>query len=98
MGFPHHVLDESALFREKVVAPFVRDYLGGETPYPCALCNTHLKFGSLFAHARKAGADYLATGHYARLADGADLTARRTTARTRPTRCGASRARRCRGC
>jgi tRNA-specific 2-thiouridylase len=71
MGFPHHVLDESALFREKVVAPFVRDYLGGETPYPCALCNTHLKFGSLFAHARKAGADYLATGHYARLADGA---------------------------
>ena len=71
MGFPHHVLDESALFREKVVAPFVRDYLGGETPYPCALCNTHLKFGSLFAHARKAGADYLATGHYARLSEGA---------------------------
>jgi len=68
MGFPHHVLDESALFRERVVAPFVRDYLGGETPYPCALCNTHLKFGSLFDHARKAGADYLATGHYARLA------------------------------
>jgi tRNA-specific 2-thiouridylase len=69
MGFPHHVLDESALFRERVVAPFVRDYLGGETPYPCALCNTHLKFGSLFDHARKAGADYLATGHYARIAD-----------------------------
>jgi tRNA-specific 2-thiouridylase len=69
MGFPHHVLDESALFRERVVAPFVRDYLGGETPYPCALCNTHLKFGSLFDHAHKAGADYLATGHYARIAD-----------------------------
>ncbi len=67
MDFPHHVLDESALFRERVVAPFVRDYLAGETPYPCALCNTHLKFGSLFAHARKAGADYLATGHYARV-------------------------------
>ena len=71
MGFPHHVLDESALFREKVVAPFVRDYLGGETPYPCALCNTHLKFGSLFDHALKSGADYLATGHYARLSGGA---------------------------
>jgi tRNA-specific 2-thiouridylase len=68
MGFPHYVLDESAAFRAQVVAPFVRDYLGGETPYPCALCNTHLKFGSLFAHARKAGADYLATGHYARIA------------------------------
>jgi tRNA-specific 2-thiouridylase len=67
MNFPHHVLDESALFRERVVAPFVRDYLAGETPYPCAQCNTHLKFGSLFDHARKAGADYLATGHYARI-------------------------------
>jgi tRNA-specific 2-thiouridylase len=71
MDFPHHVLDESALFRDKVVAPFVRDYLAGETPYPCAQCNTHLKFGSLFAHARKAGADYLATGHYARIERGA---------------------------
>ena len=68
MGFPHHVLDESAAFRERVVAPFVRDYLAGETPYPCAQCNTHLKFGTLFAHARKAGADFLATGHYARIA------------------------------
>ena len=68
MGFPHHVLDESAAFRERVVAPFVRDYLAGETPYPCAQCNTHLKFGTLFARARKAGADYLATGHYARRA------------------------------
>jgi tRNA-uridine 2-sulfurtransferase len=67
MDFPHHVLDESALFKERVVAPFVRDYLAGETPYPCAQCNTHLKFGSLFVHARKAGADYLATGHYARV-------------------------------
>jgi len=45
MDFPHHVLDESALFSQRVVAPFVRDYLAGETPYPCALCNTHLKFG-----------------------------------------------------
>lgn len=68
MNFPHHVLDESTLFREKVVAPFVRDYLGGETPYPCSLCNTHLKFGALFGHARRSGADYLATGHYARIA------------------------------
>jgi len=67
MDFPHHVLDESALFKERVVAPFVRDYLAGETPYPCAQCNTHLKFGSLFAQARKSGADYLATGHYARI-------------------------------
>lgn len=66
MGFPHHVLDESAAFREKVVDPFVRDYLSGFTPYPCAACNTHLKFGSLFAHARRSGAEFLSTGHYVR--------------------------------
>lgn len=67
MDFPHHVLDETEAFREHVVAPFVRDYLAGETPYPCAQCNTHLKFGSLFRHARRAGADFLATGHYVRI-------------------------------
>lgn len=66
MGFPHHVLDESAEFRAKVVDPFVNDYLSGFTPYPCAACNTHLKFGSLFAHARRSGAEFLSTGHYVR--------------------------------
>jgi tRNA-specific 2-thiouridylase len=69
MGFPHHVVDETEAFRAHVVAPFVRDYLAGTTPYPCAQCNTHLKFGTLFTRARRAGADYLATGHYARIVD-----------------------------
>ncbi len=64
MNFPHHVVDETEAFRAHVVAPFVRDYLAGTTPYPCAQCNTHLKFGTLFARARSAGADFLATGHY----------------------------------
>jgi len=64
MGFPHHVLDESADFRARVVDPFVQDYLSGFTPYPCAACNTHLKFGSLFAHAMKSGIGFLSTGHY----------------------------------
>jgi tRNA-specific 2-thiouridylase len=67
MGFPHHVVDETEAFRAHVVAPFVRDYLAGSTPYPCAQCNTHLKFGTLFGRARSAGADWLATGHYARI-------------------------------
>ncbi len=66
MGFPHHVLDETAEFRARVVDPFIQDYLSGFTPYPCAACNTHLKFGSLFAHARKAGIEFLSTGHYVR--------------------------------
>ncbi len=66
MGFPHHVLDETADFRARVVDPFVQDYLSGFTPYPCAACNTHLKFGSLFAHAMKSGIEFLSTGHYVR--------------------------------
>ena len=66
MGFPHHVLDETAEFRARVVDPFVADYLSGFTPYPCAACNTHLKFGSLFAHAMKSGIEFLSTGHYVR--------------------------------
>ncbi len=66
VGFAHYVLDETAEFRSKVVAPFVADYLSGFTPYPCAACNTHLKFGSLFAHAKKAGLEFLSTGHYVR--------------------------------
>ncbi|MEO6461989.1 MAG: tRNA 2-thiouridine(34) synthase MnmA [Candidatus Eisenbacteria bacterium] len=65
-GFAHYVLDETAEFRAKVVAPFMADYLSGFTPYPCAACNTHLKFGSLFAHARKSGHEFLSTGHYVR--------------------------------
>ena len=66
MGFPHHVLDETAEFRARVVDPFVADYRSGFTPYPCAACNTHLKFGSLFAHTRKSGIEFLSTGHYVR--------------------------------
>ncbi len=66
MGFPHHVLDETSDFRARVVDPFVQDYLSGFTPYPCAACNTHLKFGSLFAHAMKSGIEFLSTGHYVR--------------------------------
>jgi tRNA-specific 2-thiouridylase len=50
-----------------VVRPFVDSYLAGETPNPCVRCNTHLKFGSLLARARRLGFDAVATGHYARL-------------------------------
>jgi tRNA-specific 2-thiouridylase len=56
-----------------VLQPFLDDYAAGRTPYPCALCNQHLKFGDLFARMESLGADRLATGHYARierLADG----------------------------
>jgi len=73
MGFPHHVVDAEEIFRARVMRPFLDDYAAGRTPYPCALCNQHLKFGDLIARLDSLGADRLATGHYARvepLADG----------------------------
>ena len=67
LGIRHYLLDEMAEFEREVVVPFVDAYLAGETPNPCVRCNTHLKFGSLFARAARMGFDMLATGHYARI-------------------------------
>jgi tRNA-specific 2-thiouridylase len=64
IGVPHYVLDYEARFREKVIEPFARAYVAGETPIPCVACNQHLKFVDLFEAAEDLGADVLATGHY----------------------------------
>ena len=64
LGIPHYVLDYEERFREKVIEPFARAYVAGETPIPCVACNQHMKFADLFAAARDLGADLLATGHY----------------------------------
>ena len=64
LGVPHYVLDYEQRFREKVIEPFARAYVSGETPIPCVACNQHMKFADLFAAARDLGADLLATGHY----------------------------------
>jgi tRNA-uridine 2-sulfurtransferase len=68
LGFPHYVIDAADTFAERVVAPFVAEYLAGRTPNPCARCNEHVKFGLLWQRARELGAARLATGHYARIA------------------------------
>jgi tRNA-specific 2-thiouridylase len=72
MGFPHYVVDAEQVFRERVLQPFLDAYASGRTPYPCALCNQHLKFGDLLARLDLIGADVLVTGHYARLEGLAD--------------------------
>jgi tRNA-specific 2-thiouridylase len=72
MGFPHFVVEAEEVFRARVLQPFLDDYAAGRTPYPCALCNQHLKFGDLVARMELTGAAWLATGHYARIEPAAD--------------------------
>ncbi|MEO1528815.1 MAG: tRNA 2-thiouridine(34) synthase MnmA [Planctomycetota bacterium] len=68
-GIPFYALDLQADFR-RIVDYFVDDYLNGRTPNPCVRCNHWIKFGRLFDYADGVEADYLATGHYARMMDG----------------------------
>jgi len=67
LGIPFYALNYAEPFREKVVDNFVAEYMAGRTPNPCARCNQFIKFDRLLAQARDLGADYLATGHYARI-------------------------------
>ncbi|MFT8243118.1 tRNA 2-thiouridine(34) synthase MnmA [Roseomonas sp. BN140053] len=72
LGFPHYVLDREARFRSAVIDDFAGSYARGETPIPCIRCNQTVKFQDLVALARDLGCEALATGHYARRAEGPD--------------------------
>lgn len=67
IGIPHYTVDFSSDINKYVVDNFVNEYLNGSTPNPCVRCNRYIKFGSLLTYVKKMGADYLATGHYARI-------------------------------
>lgn len=67
LGIPHHVVDLVEPFREGVKDYFAEEYRAGRTPNPCARCNPLIKFGFLLDKAVELGADFLATGHYARV-------------------------------
>jgi len=67
LGFPHYVLDFSEQFARTVIDNFVDEYLHGRTPNPCVICNRRIKWEELIRKATALGADYIATGHYARV-------------------------------
>jgi tRNA-specific 2-thiouridylase len=68
LGIEHHVVDFCDFFQQQVISPFCEEYARGRTPNPCVLCNNKLKFGVLLDRALELGGDFLATGHYVRLA------------------------------
>ncbi len=72
MDFPFYVVDLRADFAARVVDNFVSEYLEGRTPNPCVMCNREIKFDRLWNRARALGADFVATGHYARIERASD--------------------------
>ncbi len=67
LEIPFYVIDAKEVFRETVVQYFLDGYARGETPNPCLICNRQIRWTFLLDHALALGADYMATGHYARV-------------------------------
>ncbi|MDX1952612.1 MAG: tRNA 2-thiouridine(34) synthase MnmA [Verrucomicrobiota bacterium] len=70
LNIPYYLVDEAEEFQKQVIQYFAEEYKAGRTPNPCVMCNERLKFGTLISRARQLGADYIATGHYARIEQG----------------------------
>ncbi len=67
LGIALHHINFSREYREQVFADFLTGYRAGRTPNPDVGCNRHIKFGAFLHHAQRLGAEYIATGHYARV-------------------------------
>ncbi len=67
LDIPHYVMNFRSMFEQKVINYFVREYVQGRTPNPCIACNRHIKFEGLLDKARGLGAEFIATGHYAKV-------------------------------
>ncbi|MEJ2055179.1 MAG: tRNA 2-thiouridine(34) synthase MnmA [Calditrichaceae bacterium] len=67
IGIPHYVLNFSSDFHDGVVDDFITEYMSGRTPNPCIQCNIKIKWQTLIEKSKELGADFIATGHYARV-------------------------------
>src|SRR5262252_6921809 len=67
LGVPYYLIDEADQFQTKVIQYFADEYKAGRTPNPCVMCNQNLKFGRLIDRADRLGAEFIATGHFARV-------------------------------
>jgi tRNA-uridine 2-sulfurtransferase len=72
LDIPYYLIDEAAEFQKHVIQYFADEYKAGRTPNPCVMCNQNLKFGRLIDRANQLGADFIATGHFARVEKSAD--------------------------
>ena len=69
LDIPYYVMNFKSEFKRDVIDYFVREYLEGRTPNPCIACNRYVKWESLLTRSIQIGADYIATGHYARICE-----------------------------
>jgi tRNA-specific 2-thiouridylase len=67
LDIPYYLIDEAAEFQKHVIQYFADEYKAGRTPNPCVMCNQNLKFGRLIDRADQLGAQFIATGHFARV-------------------------------
>lgn len=67
LDIPYYVMNFRDVFQEKVIDYFTAEYLAGRTPNPCIACNRYVKWESLLKRSLEIGADFIATGHYARI-------------------------------